>query len=118
MFSFQDAFFWSVAVGSEPELDDRDALLIAYSPSLDMLSFPHLSSGIPALLAGLFQLPTPVIVVCPIINPTCRGGGRRFSMSYRMVAGHSSSPGETIGDVCMTLSLPAVSMMISDIEVL
>lgn len=104
----QDASFWSVAVGSEPQPRNFDALLTAYPPGLDKLSLPHLSSSIPALLAGLFQLPTPVIVVCPIINPTCRCSGRRFSMSHRMVAGHSSSPGETIRDICMTLSLPAV----------
>jgi hypothetical protein len=35
-------------------------------------------------------------------------------MSHSMVAGHSNSPSETIRGICMTLSLDAVSMMISD----
>ncbi len=111
---FQDASFWSVTVGSEPELDDRDALLTAYSPGLDKLSLPHLSSSVPALLAGLFQLPAHVIVVCPIINPAFGSGWCRFSMPHRMVAGHSGFPGETIRDICMTLSLPADAVVGKD----
>jgi hypothetical protein len=93
----QDASVWSVPVGSEPQLDDFDALLIAYSLGLDKFALPYFSGGVPALLAGLFQLPTPIIVVCPIIHPAPGCSGCGFSMSYRMMAGHSSSPVESTG---------------------
>src|SRR5437870_8806509 len=83
--------FRPVPVGSEPELDYRDAFLTAYSFGLDQLPLPHLSSTVPALLAGLFQLPTPIVIVYPIIDPTCGCSGCGFSMSYWMVAGHSNS---------------------------
>jgi hypothetical protein len=88
----QDASFRSITVGSEPQLDDFDTLLTAYSLGLDKLPLPYLSGGVPALLTGFFQLPTPVVVVCPIIDPSSGCIGCRFSMPDRVVAGQSSSP--------------------------
>ncbi len=88
---FQDASFQSVSVGSEPQLDDFDALLTAYSLGLDKLPLPYFPCGVPTLLAGLLQLLTPMIVVCPIINPPLGRSRCRFSMPHGMVARHSSS---------------------------
>src|SRR2546427_4865950 len=88
----QDTPFGSVPVGSEPQLDDLDALLTAYSLGLDKLPLPYLSGGVPALLARPSQLSTLVVVVCPIVDPTPGCRGCRFSMSDGMMTSHSSSP--------------------------
>ena len=93
----QDRSLWSVPIGSEPQLDDPDTLLTTDPPSLDKLPLPNLPSSIPAILTGLPQLPTPVVVVCPIINPTRRCSGCGFSMSDRMMPCHFSSQVEPTG---------------------
>ncbi len=73
---------------------------------MDKLPPPYLSGSIPAHLTGPFQLPTPIIVICPVRNPTCRCCGCRFPMPHGMMTGHSSSLCRGKWHTCMTLSRP------------